>query len=328
MGELRPPPEGSLNKSRVDNEPCSHNTPDSTESANGEQKTTIPAENEEVTRRDNEINTYELRGGVTTPLEGSLTDQSRVEAESHSRNMDDSTGLNDGEQPVAVSTGNETIRQDSDLNTYKLRGGVTTPPEGSFTHQSCVELNPCSYDTNDSPDLTNGEWLVAIPKRSSEVTEQDKDLNAYKLRGGVTTPLEGSPIRHSCINLAPFSNDDTELTEGEQHTVPSIEDWNSLWLLDEIAEKNPLHPGTEQPDVLKSFKPSVLTRKTDPCSAERIAAIRAEVTIGSDLTPAQAEEVWQTISEYADCFALSMSEVIPVEGAAHRLDIPDRKSVV
>ena len=70
------------------------------------------------------------------------------------------------------------------------------------------------------------------------------------------------------------------------------------------------------------FEPSVLTRKTDPHSPERVAAIQAEVTIGPDLTPDQTEEVRQMIAEYADCFALSMSEVLPVEGAAHRLDIP------
>jgi hypothetical protein len=89
----------------------------------------------------------------------------------------------------------------------------------------------------------------------------------------------------------------------------------------EEAEENNLS-STEQPDVAKVFKPSILTRKTDPHNPERVAAILAKVTIGHNLTPAQVETVQSLISEFAECFVLSMSEVTAVEGAAHRLDIP------
>ncbi|KAF8809738.1 hypothetical protein BYT27DRAFT_7029334, partial [Phlegmacium glaucopus] len=66
----------------------------------------------------------------------------------------------------------------------------------------------------------------------------------------------------------------------------------------------------------------LLTRKTDPHNQARVAAILAEITIGHDLTQAQREAVCKLISEYAECFALSMSEVLPVKGASHHLDIP------
>ena len=36
-------------------------------------------------------------------------------------------------------------------------------------------------------------------------------------------------------------------------------------------------------------------------------------------------KVQDLISEFADCFALSMSEVMPVNGAEHRQDIPRDK---
>ena len=109
--------------------------------------------------------------------------------------------------------------------------------------------------------------------------------------------------------------------EGSQDNTPD-EDCSPTWLLNKAGGTDSKHPGTEQPEVTKAFEPSILTRKTDPHNPERISAIKAEVTISSDLTPDETELVWQMILEYADCFALSMSKVTPVEGAAHRLDIP------
>ena len=222
--------------------------------------------------------------------------------------------------------------ENTNLNAYKLRGGVTTPLEGSFINQPRVDAKPCSPNTCVSPGLTNEEQSTTPPhdnatQMNSEATGVDNSQNTYKLHGGVTTPLEGSSTLQPPADTEPRSptNDcspGTTLRPGEQNPTPSNEKWSSIWLLDEIAGTSTDHPGAEQPVTTKTFKPSVLTRKEEPHNPERIAAIRAEVTIGPDLTPEQAEIVWQTIAEYADCFALSMSEVTPVEGAAHRLDIP------
>jgi hypothetical protein len=109
------------------------------------------------------------------------------------------------------------------------------------------------------------------------------------------------------------SNDDGDAEQ------PNWEE-NPLWLLDPVVV-----PGTEQPDVTKTFEPTLLTRRTDPHNPARVKAILDEVTLGHDLTPAQVESIRQTIAEYAECFALSMSEVTPVDGASLRLDIPRDK---
>jgi len=77
--------------------------------------------------------------------------------------------------------------------------------------------------------------------------------------------------------------------------------------------------------VAKAFDPTILTRKTVPLNPARVQALLKEITIGDDLTPDQINQVRALISEYAGCFALSMSEVTVVEGAAHRLDIPRDK---
>ena len=155
----------------------------------------------------------------------------------------------------------------------------------------------------------------------TEIAERKiEDQNTYKLRGGITTPHEGSPATQPHPDIVLHSPDVISSPGSNDEEVD--ENLTSTWLLNEAARISPDHPGTEQPDVTKVFEPSVLTWKTDPHSPERVAAIQAEVTIGPDLTPDQTEEVRQMIAEYADCFALSMSEVLPVEGAAHRLDIP------
>ena len=63
------------------------------------------------------------------------------------------------------------------------------------------------------------EKLTIKPVRSSEVAEEDSDLNMYKLRGGVTTPLKGSLSNQPHVNIEPRSYDtdvSVEITNGEQ----------------------------------------------------------------------------------------------------------------
>ena len=55
-----------------------------------------------------------------------------------------------------------------------------------------------------------------------------------------------------------------------------------MWLLDPVVGNDPTHPGTAQPDIAKTFEPTLLTRKTDPNNPARVAAILSEITIGSD----------------------------------------------
>jgi hypothetical protein len=100
--------------------------------------------------------------------------------------------------------------------------------------------------------------------------------------------------------------------ETEQH---------SLWTVDTTA--NNVNEGTEQKILTNNFDKSLFTRKTKPFKDERVEAVLAEVTIGEDLDDKQRVSVVELIREFADCFALSLSEVTIVEGAAHKLNIPE-----
>lgn len=90
-----------------------------------------------------------------------------------------------------------------------------------------------------------------------------------------------------------------------------------VWIMDSTTQ-----PGVEQPDVSRTFEPTLLTWKTDPCNPACVKAILQEIMLGQDLTPAQREAICLLIYEYMGCFALSMGEVTVVEGATLRLNIP------
>ena len=68
---------------------------------------------------------------------------------------------------------------------------------------------------------------------------------------------------------------------------------------------------------------AIFTRQTEPFLPARVAKILELVQIGDDVSEVQRDEVKQLITEFADCFALSLSEVNLIPGAVHKLDIPE-----
>jgi hypothetical protein len=70
---------------------------------------------------------------------------------------------------------------------------------------------------------------------------------------------------------------------------------------------------------------SIFTRASDPFNPKRIEYIVKAVTIGPDLTEAQQHEVRNLVAEYADVFALAVSEVFQVAGVVYAPKIPPGK---
>ncbi|KIM85939.1 hypothetical protein PILCRDRAFT_24852, partial [Piloderma croceum F 1598] len=66
---------------------------------------------------------------------------------------------------------------------------------------------------------------------------------------------------------------------------------------------------------------SIFTRFTEPDKPERVQKILELITIGDDLTTPERDAVKALIVEFADCFALSVSEVKAVKNGEHKLDI-------
>ena len=53
-----------------------------------------------------------------------------------------------------------------------------------------------------------------------------------------------------------------------------------------------------------------------------VAKIKELITIGKDVTPAQCIEVEALISEFVDCFTISLRKVNLIPGTVHKLNIP------
>ncbi|TFK58739.1 hypothetical protein BDN72DRAFT_781679, partial [Pluteus cervinus] len=68
---------------------------------------------------------------------------------------------------------------------------------------------------------------------------------------------------------------------------------------------------------------NLFTRHTKPFKPARVAEVLRLVKIGNDLTDEERVQVIGLVTEFADVFALSVSEVRNVEGAVHKLLIPE-----
>ncbi|KIK32385.1 hypothetical protein CY34DRAFT_63853, partial [Suillus luteus UH-Slu-Lm8-n1] len=68
---------------------------------------------------------------------------------------------------------------------------------------------------------------------------------------------------------------------------------------------------------------AIFMRLSDPHNPQRVIWITKRVQFGKDLTPEELESARNLIGKYADIFAGSLKEVLPVPGAIHKLNIPD-----
>ncbi|KAG6912643.1 hypothetical protein DXG01_013126, partial [Tephrocybe rancida] len=165
-------------------------------------------------------------------------------------------------------------------------------------------------------------------RRERWLGKQRRLLNdtCTNLMGDLQSPSREVPAEiHSC---------QTNHSDVPQPSIPVFPDnigepevhWSEIWKVDTAAGESDTHPGVEQPLLTTGVNPSILTRKTDPFKSERVDAVLKEITIGTDLTPEQQTALTDLLREHADCFALSMSEVTVVEGAEHKLYIPNRET--
>jgi transposase InsO family protein len=106
----------------------------------------------------------------------------------------------------------------------------------------------------------------------------------------------------------------------KQHPLNPQEWWNSVGTVSDAT--NDVIEGDLQPEVDIGGDHSLFTRATDPHNPRRVAEVLKHVSIGSDLSDVQRDKVRDLISEFADCFALSVREVLPIPGAEHRIHIP------
>ncbi|QRV97006.1 Retrovirus-related Pol polyprotein from transposon opus [Ceratobasidium sp. AG-Ba] len=93
----------------------------------------------------------------------------------------------------------------------------------------------------------------------------------------------------------------------------------NIFVLDQ-GEPAGRHPSAQQ--RLPTPPRPESARSRDPFSPDRVADILNRIMVGEDLLPEQRIRVRALISEFADIFARSLSEVLPVDFTQMKLDIP------
>jgi hypothetical protein len=147
----------------------------------------------------------------------------------------------------------------------------------------------------------------------------------------ITTGVPKTPAREVLLNV---SQNDAEqpihilpadiIETHEPVREPSVP-WTAIWTVENQDQRSDPDPGTAQPNVNIEADTSIFTRKSNLFAIARVDAIIVTIHIGDDLSSEEKIIVRDLIKEYADCFALSISEVHHVLGAVHKINVPKDK---
>ena len=99
------------------------------------------------------------------------------------------------------------------------------------------------------------------------------------------------------------------LKRDEYHQLSPSTD--NIWTIQDATLKQD-NVGALQPEIELDDDTSFFTRATDPHNPHRVAEILKNVSIGTDLSNEQRDQVRILLAEFADCFALSVREVLPI----------------
>ncbi|KAG6912435.1 hypothetical protein DXG01_014657, partial [Tephrocybe rancida] len=181
-----------------------------------------------------------------------------------------------------------------------------------ITYEKEINVNTGAQSEQQSAEVKE----VIIPTECGETSTNDtgdKEQSPSREVSHTVTKEE-----HECMAdpvAAPITHNDT---------TPLIEETDNVWQV--LEGEEPANGAAEIPtDELKADE-GLFTRLSDPFKPERVQEILKLVKIGNDLSDPEREGILALITEYADVFALSVSEVKPVKGAVHKLNIkPDAK---
>ena len=131
--------------------------------------------------------------------------------------------------------------------------------------------------------------------------------------------LFGKPLLRAFKAIHDYATDHVTISDGTTVTILRNQ-YHSNDIL-----RNGLYNIEAQKDITTTPEPNttVFTRQTDPFAAPRVDYIVKNVQIGTDLTPGERKKVIDLLTEFADVFACSLSEVLPIPGANIDLNISE-----
>ena len=154
------------------------------------------------------------------------------------------------------------------------------------------------------------------------VKGQNKESLVEQINAQREAEEQRTEDKHTCHKEENFTEADGSLEEYDDDEDFAIEGDQTKSIASETLEEtteNVFQTGS-------SAETNIFTRNVGERGAfrkERVDAIMKMVKIGDDLTLEQRKRVEELLRSHADCFALSVSEVQTVEGAVHRLNVPE-----
>ncbi|KAG1721399.1 hypothetical protein EDD22DRAFT_854399 [Suillus occidentalis] len=121
------------------------------------------------------------------------------------------------------------------------------------------------------------------------------------------------------------SSEETPKQPEIDHAIPT-EPEISICVLTENGDlpSNPLKTLLEEiPVDFLENEAAIFTRLTDPMNPNRVAFVVKKVQYGDNLSADERKQAEALVASFADVFAGSLSEVLPVPGAKHTLNIPE-----
>ena len=177
------------------------------------------------------------------------------------------------------------------------------------------------YNNSLKGDVESPSRQVPMPNpvRTEQVDKQDSNKQTVNV---VTTTANSKGKRgcgrHNCRNRQELHNNNSQPSWLQRG-------WNAIWTVIGADDDNPVEPiGDLQPEIDVTGDHSLFMQVSDPHNPRHVEEILKQVSISTDLSDKQREEVRSLITEFADCFALSVHEVLPIPGAKHHIHVlPD-----
>jgi len=201
------------------------------------------------------------------------------------------------------------------------------PFNGEWTTltNECAEVPIAETSTGGSANVLMGD--VESPSRQVLTsilnnTEHVDKQNSLETFIDITDPIY-SVTQHKTKRRGRRARSRLNSRDAKKSDFPLRQWWDNIWTVqDATSEREEIGDGDLQPEVELGGDQSLFTRVTDPHNPKRVEEILKQVSIGSDLSDEQRSRVRGLVSKFADCFALSVREVLPIPGAEHRIHIP------
>jgi hypothetical protein len=202
--------------------------------------------------------------------------------------------------------------------TLRMANGTRVASEAKWT--GTIELEGVqttgTFEVFDSA----GGWSFLLGKpllksfRAHHDYERDEIQVSNAKKSAVLTNQIGNPYyARQALQGTPLTADWKQGQKGAPTAVHSLNEISGQEERKREAQRHQESRETEAP---------AQGRQTDPFHPRRVEAVLRAITIGDDLSDSQRKEVSELVGAYADCFALSVREVIPAKDAKLHLNIP------